>query len=267
VEQSDLTFPRLEDRPPQRERPSPIPGVTWGWRDLVLGIFAALLAFVILGAAILGTTSALFDDDSIEVDLSEVAAIAMLDTVLVLTVLAVISRKGAGLWNLGFRAPRQGWGVMIGFIVAAYVGAIILVNLYGVAINLFGLDELEPSQQLPDDFYDRTLVVALTGFTIIFMAPIAEEIFFRGFIFAGLRRYINFGGLLRYLNLPIAGLISGFLFSLAHGDPGLIVPFAGVGLILAILYEKTGSLWTSIGVHFVFNTLSFSLLLLFPELR
>ena len=51
-------------------------------------------------------------------------------------------------------------------------------------------------------------------------APLAEEIFFRGFIFGGLRRYMN---------LATAGAISGFLFALAHGDPGLILPFWGIG--------------------------------------
>ncbi len=190
--------------------------------------------------------------------LAEAIAIAILDAVLVLTVLVTIARKTAGLRELGFRAPSRGWARMVGFVVIAYFAAIGLVNIYGIAINLFGLDQLEPAQQLPDDFYDHDIVVILTGIAIIFIAPVAEEVFFRGFIFGGLRRY---------LNLPIAGLISGTLFAMAHGDPGLVVPFAGVGLVLAFLYERTGSLYASIGVHFVFNSVSFMLLLLFPHLR
>ena len=42
---------------------------------------------------------------------------------------------------------------------------------------------------------------------------------------------------------------------------------AGVGLVLAAIYEYTRSLYASIGVHFVFNSMSFMLLLLFPDLR
>lgn len=255
---SDLTFPRLEDPPPATERPSPLPGVTWGLRDIILGVFAALAVFFVLGAAIVGTAIAAFGENSFESDLAEAISIALLDVVLVFTVLVVIARKGAGLANLGFRAPRGSWPRMLGYVIIAYFAAIGLVNIYGIAIDVFGLDQLEPAQQLPEDFYDRDLIVILTGIAIVFMAPVAEEIFFRGFIYGGLRRY---------LNLPIAGLLSGTLFALAHGDPGLVAPFAGVGLVLAFLYERTGSLYASIGVHFVFNSVSFALLLLFPDLR
>ena len=258
MNQSDLTFPRLDETPPQRERPSPLPGVTWGFRDIVLGVFTALVVFVLLGAAIIGGATAAFGEDALETLLAEAAAVVMLDVVLVLTVLAVIARKGAGLRELGFKTPKQGWGRMLGYIVLAYFAAIGLVNIYGILIDIFGLDLLEPGQQLPEDFYDHDSVVVLTGIAIVFMAPIAEEVFFRGFIFAGLRRY---------LNLPIAGSISGALFALAHGDPGLIAPFAGVGLVLAFVYERSGSLWTPIGVHFMFNSVSFLLLLTIPEWR
>ena len=256
MNQSDFNLPRLEE--PTIERPSPIPGVTWGFRDVVIGVFAAIVVFLVLGAVIIGGAMAAFDEDSFEVSLAEAIAVAMLDVVLVATVLLVVARKGAGLNQLGLHAPPRGWPRMLGYIALAYFAAIGLVNLYGVAIDLFGLDQLEPAQQLPDDFYDHDLVVILTGIAVVFMAPIAEEIFFRGFVFGGLRRY---------LNLPLAGVISGSLFALAHGDPGLIVPFAAVGFVLAFVYERSGSLYTSIGVHFVFNSMSFMLLLLFPELR
>ncbi len=258
MNQSDPTFPRLEETPPQKERPSPLPGVTWNFRDILVGFFAALVVFFLLGAVIIGGAIAAFDNDSLETSLAEVVTIVLLDVVLVVTVLAVISRKGGGLTALGFRAPARGWRRMLGYVVLAYFAAIGLVNIYGIAIDVFGLEQLEPSQQLEDDFYDHDSVVILTGLAIVFMAPVAEEIFFRGFIFGGLRRY---------LNLPIAGLISGLLFAAAHGDPGLIVPFAGIGLVLAYLYERSGTLLAPIGVHFVFNGLSFMLLIFFPELR
>jgi membrane protease YdiL (CAAX protease family) len=232
--------------------------VTWDWRDIVLGVVVALVLFFILGAALVGAAMAAFGEDAVETLLAEAAAIAILDVVLVATVLTVIRRKGAGPTALGLRVPQFGWPKMLGYIVLAYFAAIGLVNIYGIAIDVFGLDQLEPGQQLEDDFYDHASVVALTGFAIVFMAPVAEEIFFRGFIFGGLRRY---------LNLPMAGLISGGLFSLAHGDLGLILPFAGVGLVLAYLYERSGTLWAPIGVHFVFNSISFLLLLLIPEWR
>ena len=258
MNQSDLTFPRLEGTPPQKERPSPLSGVTWDFRDIIIGFFAALIVFFLLGAIIIGGTAAAFDKDSLETSLAEAVTIALLDVVLVGTVLVVISRKGAGLAALGFRVPARGWLRMSGYVALAYLASVGLVNIYGIAIDVFGLEQLEPAQQLEDSFYDHDSVVILTGLAIVFMAPIAEEVFFRGFIYGGLRRY---------LNLPVAGLISGLLFSFAHGDPGLILPFAAIGLVLAYLYERTGSLLAPIVVHFAFNIISFLVLLLFPELR
>ena len=61
--------------------------------------------------------------------------------------------------------------------------------------------------------------------------------------------------------------VSGFVFSLAHQDVGLIIPFTLVGIVLAYTYEKTGTLFGSISVHFVFNLVSFALLLLVPDFR
>ena len=258
MNQTEETFPRLDEPRPRAVRPSPIPGVTWDLRDIVLGVVLALVTFFILATALVGASMAAFGEDSVETLLAEAIAIAILDVVLVATVLIVVRRKGAGLAELGIKTPQFGWAKMLGYIALAYFAAIGLVNLYGIAIDVFGLDQLEPGQQLDDDFYDHAAVVALTGIAIVFMAPIAEEIFFRGFIFGGLRRY---------LNLPIAGLLSGGLFALAHGDLGLILPFAGVGLVLAYLYERSGTLWAPIGVHFVFNSVSFLLLLLVPEWR
>jgi membrane protease YdiL (CAAX protease family) len=85
------------------------------------------------------------------------------------------------------------------------------------------------------------------------MAPISEEIFFRGFLFGGLSRYMSF--------LP-AGLLSGIIFASAHAQSGLIIPFTIVGMILAATYRRTGMIYTSMGVHFLFNAISFTALVL-----
>jgi membrane protease YdiL (CAAX protease family) len=82
-------------------------------------------------------------------------------------------------------------------------------------------------------------------------APISEELFFRGFAF---------GGLLRWGYWPAAA-VSALGFSLAHFDPGSVIPFFCIGLVMAWLYWRRGSLWDSITFHFLFNFISFALLL------
>jgi membrane protease YdiL (CAAX protease family) len=89
------------------------------------------------------------------------------------------------------------------------------------------------------------------------IAPFAEELLFRGVIFAGLAQ-----------RLPLwwAAIFSGIIFGAAHLDPWSIVPLAVVGTGLALLYRRTGSLWPNIIAHGAFNTFALVLVYLFPKL-
>lgn len=79
-------------------------------------------------------------------------------------------------------------------------------------------------------------------------APICEEIFFRGMIFRYLRRRWP---------LWLAALVSATIFGAAHLSPAtspLIVPvLAFIGLVLALVYERTGSLTNSMMLHALNN--------------
>jgi membrane protease YdiL (CAAX protease family) len=77
------------------------------------------------------------------------------------------------------------------------------------------------------------------------LGPVLEEIFFRGFIFAGLRQ--------RY-SLATAAVISATLFALIHLHWTLFVPLAVLGFLLAALYERSNSLWPPIVTHVTLNT-------------
>lgn len=81
---------------------------------------------------------------------------------------------------------------------------------------------------------------------IAVVAPISEEICFRGMLFGGIRRR---------LPLPFAALAAGAVFGLLHYSTGWsAVPMLIVfGAILAIVYEKTDSLWPAIIMHALNN--------------
>ena len=75
-------------------------------------------------------------------------------------------------------------------------------------------------------------------------APLAEEALFRGLLFGGWR--------VRWGFWP-AAIGSALLFGLAHGQAALLVPLATVGLGLATLAARSGSLWPSTAAHATFN--------------
>ena len=120
----------------QPEPPAGLEGVTWGWRDLALGVFVALATFFVIGAAIIGTATAVYGKDSLEELFAEASSAILLEVVLVTTALLVIRRKGAGLRQLGFRRPKLGivtknngpWMGLLGLVVVAYFGAIASVS-------------------------------------------------------------------------------------------------------------------------------------------
>jgi membrane protease YdiL (CAAX protease family) len=80
----------------------------------------------------------------------------------------------------------------------------------------------------------------------IVIAPLVEEIFFRGFVFTGLREKYGW---------VAAALISAALFAVVHLQPLTMLPIFLMGLIFAYLYQRTESIWPAMIMHFATNTL------------
>jgi CAAX protease family protein len=98
----------------------------------------------------------------------------------------------------------------------------------------------------------RAYVLDLLNGAVI--APFSEEIFFRGLIFGSLARRMPTAG---------AAAASALLFALLHGV-GVIAPIFVLGLGLAYVYHRTGSVWASMLTHSLVNTVSLTLLFLVP---
>lgn len=77
------------------------------------------------------------------------------------------------------------------------------------------------------------------------LAPLVEEIFFRGFLFQGIRaRYGWVTGM----------LLSSAIFGLAHLDPASLIPTFVLGNLLAYLYHRTNSIWPGVLMHVLINS-------------
>jgi membrane protease YdiL (CAAX protease family) len=246
------------------QKPRPVAGITWGYREIVIGIVAVLVILFLLTLVATGVVALFgdYDDKSPEMLFTGAIANTLWYAAAIATVIALVRSVGAGWLQLGLRWSRpqyeHSWLWLLGWVVAGYLMSLALVRVYVLAVDAAGLDGLLPDAQIPEDAFNYDAVVIALGLAVLIGAPVVEEVFFRGFLFGGLRQHMTFWA---------AGLISGGLFSLAHADPGLVLPYTGIGVIFAFLYERTGTLFTPIGVHFIFNGVSFALLVLFPELR
>ncbi len=137
----------------------------------------------------------------------------------------------------------------LGLSIPAWIGA----QLIGaVIIRLLELVGMRPDAGVAEEALARAdpaiLVVAL-----VIVAPIAEEIFFRGVVYnAWLREY----GPTRALSG------SAVLFGFIHGSVFLFVPILALGVVLALVYRRTGSLPAAIALHAGFNGITVALGLL-----
>ena len=153
-------------------------------------------------------------------------------------------RRGRVTWTgLGLRPTSWVWYVRAFWIwllcLPVLAAALYLTQqLFGAPAPLRHIELLVP--QAPDWRYVAG-VVLLVGVA----APFAEELFFRGVLYGWLRARL---GVFFGIGLSAA------LFSLAHMIAQSFVPILILGVVLAIIFERSGSLWPGIMVHGIHNT-------------
>ena len=222
--------------------------IAWGPREIAqaLGIVVAGLIFLTGAAALVAAVAGLTFTDSQVLGVSLVATLFLDLGLFGLAAIFSVGKYRLRWSALGFRplVLDRAW-----VIAATVVGMFAVVVVYTVIVQLIGVDDLLPQSTLEGDVFDNRALVVMAGILAVLAAPVAEETFFRGFLF---------GGLVKRLGVFGAALASGLLFSLAHAQPTTLIPFTFVGMVLAWSYVYTGSLWTNIGAHLVFNLISFS---------
>lgn len=136
---------------------------------------------------------------------------------------------------------------------------VVVVNLsaYAVGAWLEGFWELEPQNtvqafQETDQIQVRLMMVAFA----VVIAPLVEEILFRGFIYPVFKKYTD--GV-------FAAVCSSLLFGLVHMHVGSLAPLVVLALILCLVYDRSGSLLLPIMIHAGFNAVSLTGLLFLED--
>jgi membrane protease YdiL (CAAX protease family) len=146
--------------------------------------------------------------------------------------------------DFGFRRPPLKRAAIAFF--AGGIGYYVLTAIYAAVFHLHGKDKLP--KELGVDKSTAALVGAAVFVCVI--APMAEEFFFRGFLFGALRRWKG----------PwVAAVLTGILFGLAHTGSAAVqylVPLAFLGFVLCLIRWRTGSLYPCMALHSVNNSLA-----------
>jgi membrane protease YdiL (CAAX protease family) len=217
------------------------------WRALtgVLGLVFGIMLTIVLIMLVGGIYVAAGFDDPSDAASFDFVAIAAQSLALVGVTLAITSRMLPPSPALfGFRRPKSS---VVGPMLITFFGYLAVAYLYALVANP-AKDDLP--QELGAD--QSTSLAIITGIFVIGVAPFVEEFFFRGFLYQSFRNEIG---------VWPAALISGMIFGGIHFKPEYFVPLSALGILLAWLFEKTGSLWPCIAVHALNNTLAFAVLL------
>ncbi len=156
-----------------------------------------------------------------------------------------LRRYGISLQALGLKSSLNNGATLA---LAVFLASVGFALFYAMAVNLLGIEEMSP-QPLPSEMLDTFPERIVAFVMIVAVAPVAEEVFFRGFMLPVLAGRWGFW--------KGACLVS-LLFAAGHLALGSIIPAFASGILLAWLYKRTGSLWNSCMAHAAQNALAFA---------
>jgi uncharacterized protein len=241
--------PPADDQPPEADDIPPWP--VW---TVPAGLGLGLAFTLLTGSIVLAVGAASGTSLSNEPPAVNIAESVAQDASFVAAVLcfAVFMFRGRPA-DFGFR--RVPIGLAFGAFLTAGIGYYVISYFYTVALNVHGRDTL------PSGFGVNSSTAALIATTIFvcLVAPIAEELIFRGFIFGALRRIrLPIGG--EHAGTWLAAVITGVLFGAAHvggtATAGQLIQLGFLGFVLCLLRWRTGSLYPGMALHSLNNALA-----------
>jgi membrane protease YdiL (CAAX protease family) len=240
------------------------------WRPTLVLLLGALVFLSIVGGILAASIAArLF---SPRLDPNSEALLTLVIMVFGFQGLAIV-------WvNEFLKMHEVSWGAAFGFAQPNYgrCTLLVLILLPLVLVVIFALGagsnwvldrlheqthwpwlkpELQPTVQLLQQKWPPYLI-AVQGLVTIVIAPVAEEILFRGVLYTAIKQRGH-----RQLALWTSAL----LFAVIHGYPVGFLSLIFLSMMFVFVYERTKNLFAPILLHSLFNTVNFVLIVVKPR--
>jgi membrane protease YdiL (CAAX protease family) len=214
--------------------------VPWSVREILL----SFLAIILISAGIFWAVVQWPESTDLMMVLYQV--------VFVVPVILILWRRGAKINLLGLRNFKiENLALGCGLLLGTYI----LIMLHNLLLMLFGI---APQGEYLSEFFNAGESVGLFVFVGIVLAPLVEEIFFRGFLFGGLHQKYGW---------KKAAVISAAIFSIGHLQLAILIPAFLLGLVFAYLYHRSNSIFPGMILHLIVNSFTFGMLYLFSLLE
>jgi len=222
------------------EAPAPPPA-----RWTAVHLAAAVLIHVLAQAAAMVA----FDIPFLPASLAAGGATMLVGAITCLAVLWITRASGSSWAALGLLPPRRLRNAAA--VAAAYLAFIaplgIVVGAWDRLLSSLGhVPILQPALALYIEArrHEEWAGMAVLVAGAVVVAPVAEELLFRGLVFGVLRTL---------LGTPAAVFGASALFAAFHFYPEVLVPIFLFGVVLNLVYVRTGSLAYAILLHLIFN--------------
>jgi membrane protease YdiL (CAAX protease family) len=235
--------------------------IRWGIAALlIVGTGIGFLGAQILVAA-LGYELNLLGVSFTDIDQTVLSSISAV-LVYVVTLVVVI---GIPLWLMHYRTSKQDIGMTrlmswtdIGL---APVGGVIYFLSAALLAYIFmklipGID-LTQTQETGFNHVTQYYQYLLVFIALVVVAPVAEEVIFRGYLYGKLRKIIP---------VWVAMILTSIVFGIAHSQWNVAIDVFALSMVLCSLREVTGNIWSGMLLHMLKNGLAYYILFINPAL-
>ncbi|MDK2899191.1 MAG: protease family protein [Patescibacteria group bacterium] len=168
----------------------------------------------------------------------------------------VIKKHRTNLIDLGFERLMSWTDILItpASLIVYLILSSVLMLVVGKLLPWIDLNQVQDTGfSNLGQRYEYILAFA----TLVVIAPIAEEILFRGYLYGKLKKIVP---------VWVAIILTSLLFGYIHGAWNLAIDTFALSVVLCILREMTGNVWSSILLHMAKNSIAFYILFINPML-
>ena len=241
-----------ETRTQRRERRITAWGLSFTYLIVVVGmqVVAALIAiFALISAAIARHGQSILQDQTFLTHTLMQRYLGMMGWILIISDVAAVliflfivkGRHESFRETVGLRRFRP---LLVVALLMLGAGLSLLLNSGTQILSTLFPSITSSGNSTLNAAFDQLFSSAPGIVSIILIAPIAEEIAFRGMVFGVLRQK---------LALPVALIVQAVIFGVFHGNIAQGLMAFGLGCLLAWVYLRSGSIICAMLVHFAFN--------------